>query len=71
MPKRKPLTASCELKRSDLHRILGSKAVCLLCGKPALLLICPLCARRLRREALREEIAHEKHGKRPIHLARS
>jgi hypothetical protein len=35
------------------------------CGKPALPLICPLGARRLRREALREEIEDEGQGKRP------
>lgn len=68
MPKRKTLPASRELKRSDLQRKLRSKAVCLICGKPALPLICPLCAGRLRREALREEIEDEKQGKRPVHL---
>lgn len=45
-----------------------SKPVCLTCGKPSLRLICPLCAGRLRREALREEIQDEKQGKRPTHL---
>lgn len=57
------------MKGSDLQRKLRSKVVCLLCGKPALPLICPFCARRLRREALREEIEDEKQGKRPVHLA--
>jgi len=73
MPKRKTLTASRELtrelKRSDLQRKLRSKAVCLMCGQPALPLICPLCSRRLRREALREEIEDERQGKRPTHLS--
>jgi hypothetical protein len=75
MPKRKTLTASRELtrelKRSDLQRKLRSKGVCLMCGKPALPLICPFCARRLRREALLEEIEDEKQGKRPTHLSRT
>jgi hypothetical protein len=42
-----------------------------MCGKPALPLICPLGARRLRREALLEEIEDEKQGKRPTHLSRT
>jgi ribosomal protein L32 len=67
MPKRKTLTASRELKRSDIQRKLRSKAVCLMCGQPALPLICSLCARRLRREALLEEIEDEK----PTHLSRT
>jgi hypothetical protein len=71
MPKRESAAASRELKRSDLKRKLRSKAVCLMCGKPALPLICPFCARRLRREALFEEIEDEKQGKRPTHLRRT
>ena len=47
---------------------IRSKSVCLMCGKPSLRLICVLCAGRLRREALREEIGDEKQGKRPTHL---
>jgi hypothetical protein len=50
---------------NDNRRI---RAICLLCGKPTIRLICPLCARRLRREALEEEIADERQGKRPSHL---
>lgn len=42
--------------------------VCLVCGTPSTRLICLLCAERLRREALREEIEDEKRGKRPTHL---
>lgn len=45
-----------------------SRSVCLICGKLSARLICLLCAGRLRREALREEIDAEKHGKRPTHL---
>lgn len=47
---------------------IRSKSVCLICGKPSVRVICILCAGRLRREALREEIGDEKHGKRPAHL---
>lgn len=47
---------------------IRSRAVCLLCGKPSLRLFCPVCAKRVRREALQEEIADEKQGKRPTHL---
>ena len=45
-----------------------SKSLCLICGKPSVRLVCLQCAARLRREALREEIEDEKHGKRPSHL---
>jgi len=40
-----------------------------MCGKPPVRLICPLCAGRLRKEALRDE--DEKQGKRPAHLTHS
>lgn len=50
------------------NKKIRSRAVCLICGKPSLRMICPLCARRLRYEALEEEIADEKQGKRPSHL---
>jgi hypothetical protein len=46
----------------------SSKALCLICGKPSLRLICLPCAARLRREALHEEIEDEKRGKRPTHI---
>jgi hypothetical protein len=39
-----------------------------MCGRPSQRIICVLCASRLRREALREEIEDEKQGKRPTHL---
>lgn len=48
---------------------IRSKAVCLMCGKPSVRLICLLCASRLRKEALREEIEDERQGKRPTHLS--
>ncbi len=44
------------------------RTLCLVCGRPTPRLICTLCAARLKREALREEIEDEKHGKRPAHL---
>ena len=44
------------------------RTLCLVCGRPSLRPICALCAARLKREALREEIEDEKHGKRPAHL---
>lgn len=50
------------------NKKIRSRAICLLCGKPSLRLICPLCAGRLRHEALEEEIADERQGKRPSHL---
>ncbi len=43
---------------------------CLLCGRRTVRLICKLCAQRLRREALRNEIRDEMSGKRPRHLAK-
>ena len=51
-----------------MQRSIRAKAVCLICGKPSIRMICLLCAGRLCREALREEIDDEKHGKRPTHL---
>lgn len=48
---------------------IRSKAVCLMCGKPSVRLICLLCASRLRKEALREEIKGERQGKRSTHLS--
>lgn len=48
---------------------IRSKEVCLMCGKPSVRLICLLCASRLRKEALREEIEDERQGKRPTHLS--
>ena len=50
------------------NKKIRSKAICLICGKPSLRLICPLCAGKLRREALEEEIADERQGKRPTHI---
>jgi hypothetical protein len=44
---------------------------CLLCGRPTMRLFCLLCAARLRREALRNEIENEKEGKKPHHLQHS
>jgi len=41
---------------------------CLVCGRPSLRLVCAVCAVRLKREALHEEIEDEKQGKRPAHL---
>ena len=41
---------------------------CLLCGQPTIRLFCLLCAARLRREALRNEIENEKEGKKPLHF---
>jgi len=52
------------------NKKIQSKTICLICGKASQRLICTLCAGRLRREALAEEIADEKQGKRPIHLVR-
>jgi hypothetical protein len=44
---------------------------CLLCGRPTIRMFCLLCAARLRREALRNEIEDEKEGKKPLHLHHS
>jgi predicted amidophosphoribosyltransferase len=33
--------------------------LCLVCGKPSLRLICPICARKLNEEAQREHSRHE------------
>ena len=41
------------------------RTLCLVCGRPSLRPICALCAARLKREALREEIEDEKHGNVP------
>jgi hypothetical protein len=70
MPKRESAAASRDVK-GDLQAKIRSIPICLMCGKPSLRVICPLCAGRLRREALREEIGDEKHGKRPTHLSRT
>ena len=47
------------------------RTLCLVCGRPSLRPICTLCAARLKREALREEIEDEKHGKRCPHLVQN
>lgn len=48
------------------------RPLCLVCGRPVgVRLICSVCAARLRREALREEIEDEKQGKRPSHLVQN
>jgi hypothetical protein len=39
-------------------------AVCIVCGKPSHGTICDVCARRLKKEALRNEIQDVKEGKR-------
>lgn len=44
------------------------RTLCLVCGRPSLRPICTLCAARLKREALHEEIEDEKRGKRCPHL---
>ena len=44
------------------------RMLCLVCARPSRRLMCTLCAARLKREALREEIEDEKHGKGPAHL---
>jgi predicted amidophosphoribosyltransferase len=41
-----------------------ARKVCLVCGKPSPRTICDVCARRLKSEALRNEIQDEKEGKR-------
>ena len=49
----------------------SSKHNCLICGRPtAPRLICAVCARRLRKDALREEIEDEEHGKRRERMPR-
>jgi len=68
MAKRESIATPRELRATNPQQRIRSKAVCLMCGKPSLRLVCPLCAGRLRREALREEIEDEKQGKRPTHL---
>lgn len=40
------------------------QGVCMVCGKPSNRTICVVCANRLKREALRNEIEDEKQGKR-------
>lgn len=47
-----------------------NKHRCPVCGRASTRLICALCAERLRREALHEEIEDEKQGKRPAHFSR-
>lgn len=39
--------------------------LCLICGKPSVGIICDSCARRITREALRNEIQSETCGKLP------
>lgn len=68
MAKRESAPARRELGAANPQQRIRSKAICLICGKPSLRIICALCAGRLRREALHEEIEDEKHGKRPTHL---
>ena len=51
-----------------MKREARGKHLCLICGKPTARLICVPCAGRLRREALLEEIADERQGKKPFHL---
>ena len=44
---------------------------CLLCGRRTIRLICLLCAARLQREVLSNEIESEKRGKKPLHFQHS
>jgi hypothetical protein len=45
------------------------KQKCLVCDRQTERLVCLVCAERLRREALRNEIEDEREGKKPKHLS--
>lgn len=45
----------------------SEKLICLICGKPSLQLVCTLCADRLRREALHNEIVDIRLGRMHCH----